>query len=228
MGRADDLCHFLIDDARGHPTFDFAIQTKVRWSKNIGSEEGCHPQILMGSMDPAFCIQLRLVMYLESYLLMCPNTHYLFTDKNTPRAPANLKNAYCRTLEAVVWKDAEFQNMAPSMNDAGIGTHSYRKFPASYVHVCGNCNSNQIEVRGQWKGAGGNKMVYRYIDRQLLYYDAYVAEVLCIGGAIKYALKDGVGITDHWFLKSTTSLNRTMDSAVYLPCHFYLDAWMTM
>jgi Transcriptional activator of glycolytic enzymes len=198
MGRADDLCHFLIDDPRGHPTYDFAIQTKVRWSKNIRSEERCHPQILMGSMDPAFCIQLRLAMYLENYLLMCPDTHYLFTEKNTPKASGNLNNAYHRILQTVVWNDAEFQNLAPRMNDAGIGTHSYRKFPASYAQACGKCDSNYIEVRGRWKGAGGNKVVYRYIDRQLPYYDAYVAAVLCVGGAIKYALKDGVEISDHW------------------------------
>jgi hypothetical protein len=40
--------------------------------------------------------------------------------------------------------------------------------------------------------------VYRYIDRQLPYSDAMVAEILCVGGAIKYVLKDGVEITDDW------------------------------
>ena len=38
IGRADDTCHFEVTDLRGNRSFDFALQTKVRWSKNIREE----------------------------------------------------------------------------------------------------------------------------------------------------------------------------------------------
>jgi len=34
IGRADNTCHFEVTDLRGNRSFDFVLQTKVRWSKN--------------------------------------------------------------------------------------------------------------------------------------------------------------------------------------------------
>ena len=38
IGRADDTYHFEVGDPKGHATFDFALQTEVRWSKNVHKE----------------------------------------------------------------------------------------------------------------------------------------------------------------------------------------------
>ena len=51
IGRIDDVVHFGMGSPMGHPSYDFAIKTKVQWSKNVRSEADCPPQILLGSGD---------------------------------------------------------------------------------------------------------------------------------------------------------------------------------
>ena len=46
------------------------------------------------------------------------------------------------------------------------------------------------------------KVVYIYIDVKQLYEDAKVAGVLCIGGPVKYALKQGIEIGDAWLFEN--------------------------
>jgi hypothetical protein len=61
--RIDDTAHFKMQDLCSHsnPRFSsFAIQTKVRWSKNVLDERNCPDQIFLGSMDSDFCILLAL------------------------------------------------------------------------------------------------------------------------------------------------------------------------
>lgn len=48
IGRNDKICHFEANDPKRHPDFPFALQTKVRWSKNITEERECPDQILFG------------------------------------------------------------------------------------------------------------------------------------------------------------------------------------
>jgi len=44
IGRLDDTAHFEAKDPQGHPNFDFALRTNVRWSKNVMEERQCPPQ----------------------------------------------------------------------------------------------------------------------------------------------------------------------------------------
>ena len=44
IGRLDDAAHFELKDPHGHPNFDFALRTNVRWSKNVMEERQCPPQ----------------------------------------------------------------------------------------------------------------------------------------------------------------------------------------
>ncbi len=49
IGRANDTCHFEVRDVQGHRNFsDFALQTKVRWSKNVHDERRSPDQIILG------------------------------------------------------------------------------------------------------------------------------------------------------------------------------------
>ena len=74
--------------------------------------------------------------------------------------------------------------------------HSYRKYPSNYARGCG-CTPDEIEIRGRWK-TQGQRVVFRYIDVKQLTIDAKVAGVLCVGGPIKYKLKQDVNLTDDW------------------------------
>ena len=199
IGRIDDVCNFKVADPRGHGEYDFALKTKVRWSKNVMEERQCPPQILLGAMDPLFCLLLNFGVYLEETLARNPNQLYLFTDSTTDNAPKNLIQTYRKRLEKLIWKDQQFKDLATEDDTEGVGTHSYRKFPSNYARGCG-CTPDEIEIRGRWKSQG-QRVVFRYIDVKQLTIDAKVAGVLCIGGPIKYKVKEEVTLTDDWLFE---------------------------
>jgi len=69
IGRTDDITNLETNDLRHHDRFgDFALQTKVSWSKNVREERDCPDQLLLGAMDTDFCVLLALACFLESRL----------------------------------------------------------------------------------------------------------------------------------------------------------------
>jgi hypothetical protein len=64
----DDVSQFKLANLLSHPQFWFALLQKVKWSKNIQEECACPDQILLGAMDPAYCILLVLACYFSWYL----------------------------------------------------------------------------------------------------------------------------------------------------------------
>ena len=108
IGRADDTCHFEMGDPKGHGSYDFALQTKVRWSKNVFEERGCPDQLLLGSNEPSWCMIIQLALYLESFLAAHPNAKYLFAENTGENACNNLKATWSSRLRKVVWSKPEF------------------------------------------------------------------------------------------------------------------------
>ena len=202
IARIDDVAHFQVGDPKGHPDFDFALRTKVRWSKNVHDERRCPDQILLGSMDFIFCVLFNLACYLEGFLRMFPNAYFLFTGDTSETAPAKFKKNHHNMLSKYAWKNPRMaEAFLPEHVEAGVkalGTHSYRKASATYASRCG-ATPQEIEHRGRWKHGSG-RVVMRYIDNSDPAVDARVAGMLCQGGPIKYQLKYGMGnrITDDW------------------------------
>jgi hypothetical protein len=215
IGRIDDVVHFKMNDPRGHGDYNFALKTRVRWSKNVMEERQCPPQILLGAMDPLFCILLHLAIYLEETLSCNPNQEYLFTDSTAEKAPKNLIQTYRKRLEKIVFKNPEFIALATDDDEEGVGTHLYRKFPSNYTRGCGAI-PDEIEVWGRWKSQG-QRVVFRYIDVKQLTIDAKVAGLLCVGGPIKYKLKQNVNLTDDWLFDNVVPNMR---------CRFPNDSWL--
>ena len=88
---------------------------------------------------------------------------------------------------------------SPAFDKSGegeLGSHSIRKLASTYAASC-CCTINEIEVRGRWKGEG-RKQVHTYVSTTLPYPDAKVAAALCVGGPIKYVLKEGYGISEQF------------------------------
>ena len=161
IGRVDDTAHFEVGDPRGHDVYDFALNTRVRWSKNVMDERTCPNQILLGAFDDEFCIFIMLSIYLESFLEQHPNPKYLFSEQMDKNAPKKLKGTYSRRLQKVVWSTEEFKGIeeeADYNKGGGIGTHSSRKFPATYARNKG-CTSEEVEIRGRWK-KNGSRVVF--------------------------------------------------------------------
>ena len=82
-----------------------------------------------------------------------------------------------------------------------LGTHSLRKGPSTYASRFGLLR-DWISLRGRRRSS--KKQVDTNIDVDVLYPDAKVASVLCgPRGPCKYALRDGLELTDDFFFSIT-------------------------
>jgi hypothetical protein len=88
IARTNDITNLETNGLRSHDTFgEFALQTKVSWSKNVMEERTCPDQLLIGAADTNFCILLALACYLESRLTTNRNGRYLFGDRDNEFEP---------------------------------------------------------------------------------------------------------------------------------------------
>ena len=200
--RIDDTCHFKMGAPHGSVEFPFTIKTRTTWSKNVTSMQNCQDQVLLGSDESNSYVQLWLSIYLELYLADHPSSKFLFTDKtDEEKAPLNLKQRYRSRINKVVWKTEEFQALADETGDEakqGVGTHSTRKYASTLAKLMG-ADDSQVEHRGRWVGETGRRVCSRvYISSTDTYTDAFVASLLCKGGAIRYELQEDLLVTDNW------------------------------
>jgi hypothetical protein len=170
---------------------DFTLLAKLIWSKNVMEQRDAPDQILLGVMDPNYCILLSLGIYIEVWTEHHYGLHhpYLFGASANPK---NNKDNISDILRDKVWAKEEFVRLMPGP----IDTHSLRKFPSTRARRAG-CSKDDVDVHGRWRNV-------RVLDRYMLmwsfdpYPDAKVAAVLCQGGPIKYVLRQGSGVTEDW------------------------------
>ena len=60
IARGDDASHVFKSTLVVSTQFRWALTTKLRWSKNVQERRSCPIQILLGSMDPHYCVMLAL------------------------------------------------------------------------------------------------------------------------------------------------------------------------
>ena len=189
IARGDDVCHLKLKQLEPHPTYDFALLLMVTWSKSIIDERQCPPQILLGALDPAFCVLLHLSLHVENWIARgnaCAGKEgaFLFTaDSDEIRGPANMNKTY-RNVMKKVYQCAEFVAIS-ALVGGKLGIHSLRKFAATFARAMG-MHSEDVDVRGRWKtksgGGNSNKVVDPcYISPDQLFVDANVTATLCLG-----------------------------------------------
>ena len=198
--RADCLSHFELGDLQPHPRFPFALEQRVRWSKNVMEERDCPPQLIMGANDIQFCVLLGLAVYLESWFRYGSGltANYLYTEAVDDNAPKRLNNKY-RDKVNKTFLDPRCRQVSTRYGGK-LGTHSVRKFAPSFSKHNG-ITKEEIEVRGRWR-TDTNRVVDRYINVNQPYIDAKVASIICIGGPVKYVLREDSGITTTWLFEN--------------------------
>ena len=193
IARIDDMTQVVLEHIRVHDNFPNALKTHLNWSKNIQDERDAPWQVVLGSMNAAFCVFVSLGLWLEVNLKSNPSaiaSPYVFSFSDDVTVPAGGRKAkdIAQTIFGKrVFKCEEFQS-------AGLlGSHSIRKFASTHVRRCG-ISKDDKDIRGRWKGRGRVSDVYD--DVELPYPDCKVAEKLCIGGPCFY-------LTDTSFCNST-------------------------
>jgi hypothetical protein len=66
IARIDDTTQVLLSNLRPHEYFGTnVLKTRLNWSKNVSKERDAPWQIVMGSMDSAFCVLNSTALWLE-------------------------------------------------------------------------------------------------------------------------------------------------------------------
>ena len=191
VARVDDVMHFKCNDLTPHLEYDFALKSKMCWSKNLLDERSTTDQIIMGAGDKDFCTLLALGIHLEN------NIRNGTVGGNGEDPDATLmgigKNLAQTRLKTIV-ESEDFERAA----EGPLGSHSTRKGAATFARRNG-CGKDDVDARGRWKGQ--KRIVDTYIDVSLPYPDAKVASSLCVGGPVKYALRRDSRITEDWLVE---------------------------
>ena len=199
--RLDDTVHLMKETIRQCPQFGFALRTRLRWSKNVQDEREAPEQIMLAAMDPLYCIYIALGIYLEIWTAGEGSIGtFVFAPEGSD--PNNVKSQAYNALKDKVIDSSDFIK-APLKEK--LGTHSIRKY--GYTHArCSGCSKDDTDYRGRWREDPTKKQRTSsvYEDPMLPWPDVKVASKLCMGGPIKYSLKDGSGLSDNWVVTNVS------------------------
>lgn len=177
ISRIDDMCHLRYTDFSNHIDFPFVLRLQLRWSKNITEERSTPHQLVVGAMDPVVCVLLNLAGFIElEGLANFPeqDDRFIFGIK--------AENTIRSVLKEIL-ADHDFKDLVKGL----LGTHSFRKGPATYASRCGVAR-DIVNGRGRWRKNKGQ--VDTYIDIGQPYPDALIAGKLCgPSGACRYVLR---------------------------------------
>jgi len=189
IARIDDTTQVVLAHIRVHDFFPNVLKTKLNWSKNVEDERDAPWQIMLGSMNPVYCVMCSLALWLETNLrnnpaaMLSPYVFSFCDDVRIPSGGRKAKDIAQHIFGQKVFKQEEFIAAEGGM----LGSHSIRKYAATHARRCG-VTKDEKDIRGRWKGKGRVSDVYD--DVELPYPDAKVAEKLCIGGPCYYMWSD--------------------------------------
>ena len=141
IARVDDVMHFKCEDLTPHVEYDFAIKSKMCWSKNVLDERSTSDQIVLGAGDPSFCTILGLAIHLQTKI-----ANGSIVDHQSPLFGIN-KHTASRHLKEIV----EGEGFERNGGEGALGSHSTRKFAATFARRSG-CSRDDVDARGRWKG----------------------------------------------------------------------------
>lgn len=201
IARIDDSTQWEKEHFKAHNEFpEIAARARLRWSKNVQEERDAPWQILLGSMDPMFCVLLNVAIWLEWSLSSRPGAElspYVLSFSNDNARPEGGRKAKVTAYNILraIFDCRDFE--VNDDEDAGpLGTHSLRKLASTWLRRQGG-SKDEKDTRGRWKK---RRVSDTYDDMELPYPDTKAAGMLCVGGPCSYRVKPDLGVTDAWIL----------------------------
>jgi hypothetical protein len=204
LARVDDVTQWRKEFFKSHTRFPtFAARCRLAWSKNVRQEGDAPWQIMLGSLDPLFCVFVGLAIWLEYYN---SGTHrnaspYMFdfsSDNRIPEGGEKSCSFVQRTLAKLYHGTGTVFEPDSDANDVLLGSHSIRKYASSRCRNAG-ASKDDKDYRGRFKCA--RRVSDRYDDNQLPYVDAHVAGKLCPGEPCSYNIRESSPVTEDWILE---------------------------
>jgi hypothetical protein len=145
-----------------HDSFRNALKTRLNWSKKVNDERDAPWQVVLGSMDPVFCV-ISLGLWLEMNLhknVSAGLSPYVFSsldDVGLPSGGLKAKEIAWTIFGQKIFKLKEFSQIGM------LGSHSIRRFAATHARRCG-VTKDEKDIRGRWKGKDRVSDVYDNVE----------------------------------------------------------------
>ncbi len=202
IGRIDDCTQWEKEHFKAHTQFpDVAARARLSWSKNVQEERDAPWQILLGSMDPSFCVILNVAIWLEWSLSSLPGaalSPYVLAfsnDNNRPSGGRKAKVTASKILKGIFHCE-DFVEIHDDDGAGKLGSHSLRKFASTWLRRNGG-TKDEKDTRGHWKK---QRVSDTYDDMELPYPDTKAAGMLCVGGPCSYRVKPNSRVTEEWII----------------------------
>jgi len=210
MARMDDMLHLKLKTITTNLEFPFALNIKMRWSKNITEERDSPEQVLFGSFEETICPLLILAMYIE----ICGVTGELLEKSGFLFGGSAAQSAIRRQFDSLL-QDDEFTALLEGL----LGNHSVRKGSVTFAMRSG-LSRDHATRRGRWRGK--KEVVDAYISINLPYPDALAAHKLCGSkGSCRY--RPQVDLTNSFILeKIVPNCHRLLGNPAALPLGYAL------
>jgi len=129
-------------DIRPHPQFNFALVTKLCWSKNVMDEHDCPDQIVLGAKERWYCVLIGLAVHLETWIasgsgVQCP---FVFGMRGSEDTQATKDNVATYLTDHVLNNPHFVQT-----TQGPLGTHSLQKFATMHARRSG-CSRDETEI----------------------------------------------------------------------------------
>eukprot|EP00957_Ditylum_brightwellii_P009972 752559-Ditylum_brightwellii.AAC.1 len=113
------------------------------WSKNVHKERDVPYQIVLGAIDPKYCILLVLASFLEKRISFGDGQLSEFLFGKVDQTPENLNNNSYGVLKKHVLDNEEFVWVVVMGN---LGTDSFKKFGTAHPCWCG-IGKDDVDMR---------------------------------------------------------------------------------
>lgn len=153
IARVDDSTQLVLEHIRVHDAFPNALKTRLNWSKNVDDERDAPWQIVLGSLNPVYCVLCSLALWLELNLKLNPtamNSPYVFCISDDVRVPdGGLKTkAMIQSLFTRMFRRQEFKGEENGDGELSmLGSHSIRKYAATFARRCGVTKDEKDIIR---------------------------------------------------------------------------------
>ncbi len=127
--RLDDASKTYVHNLTGYRRFaNYAIMSKICWSKNVLEERDCPFQLMFGAMDVRYDLPTAFGLWLEWRFEHCPHENVFVFCVDGLEDPVRIKEKLRRVLDFVIGSDVFV------LREVGlVGTHSIRKFAVSFA-----------------------------------------------------------------------------------------------
>ena len=145
IARLDDACELKKMNLKPNSRYPDLLLARLNWSKNVREERDAPNRILIGAMDPDYCVLLGLGLHLETSISQVSSESPYVFNFGTAN-PQNANTFVSNTLRNKIILGEDFK----ALFDGPLGTHSTRKYSTTEAHKNGGA-LDDVDYHGRWK-----------------------------------------------------------------------------